>query len=252
MWTHRRILQRMGLTREWKTDKKTGLSAHYLEKQGANIHLYLIHAARIKLVVNYLPPARVILDLGGAGSPLYELGYPHAFDKMTIVDLSPEQRDPQYKEMQVSPDVPAGGEIVVRFGSMIRLDEFIDQSVDLVWAGQSIEHVSRDDGKTMCQNVFRVLKKGGSFCLDTPNRYITKIHTQPVGGGFINPDHKFEYYTDDLQSLLQESGFKIVQRLGLCHMPNSTEKFSYQDFLLGDQISTDMKNSYIQYYHCKK
>jgi DUF438 domain-containing protein len=96
------------------------------------------------------------------------------------------------------------------------------------------------------------LKKGGSFCLDTPNRYMTEIHTRPIGGGFINPDHRFEYYTDDLQSILQESGFKISQRLGLCHMPNSDEKFSYQDFLLGDQISNDMKNSYIQYYHCKK
>jgi len=229
------------------------LAEHYLEKQGMGSHLHLIHRARLQLIANYLPRADVIVDLGGAGSPLYQLGYPYPFRKMTIVDLPPDERDIQYKEIVIPPDVPdAGGVIALRYGSMIDLSDFDDDTVDLVWSGQSIEHISRDDGVRMCRNVFRILRKGGSFCLDTPNRYLTEIHTRPSGGGFINPDHKFEYYTDDLRNLLKQSGFKIKRRLGLCHMPYSKENLTYADFIFGNSISEDIENSYIQYYHCQK
>jgi SAM-dependent methyltransferase len=218
-----------------------------------NSHLYILHCARIKLIANYLPRADVIVDLGGAGSPLYQLGYPHPFKKMTIVDLPSDERDVQYREIAITPDIAIDdGEISVRYGSMVDLDDFADGSVDLVWSGQSIEHVDRDDGAKMCRNVFRILKNGGSFCLDTPNRYITELHTKPVGGGFINPDHKVEYYTEELSSLLKHAGFNIRSSLGLCHMPSAKESFFYSDFILGEPVSSDVKRSYVQYYHCTK
>src|SRR5579859_6419986 len=109
----------------WRNWQKTTLARYYLEKQGLNSHLHLIHRARIRLIVNYLPKAETIIDLGGAGSPLYQLGYTHSFKKMTIVDLPPEERDAQYKEIQISPDVPVdNGEIFVRYTNMIKLDCF--------------------------------------------------------------------------------------------------------------------------------
>lgn len=236
-----------------KTTANTPLSKHYLEKQGMNLHLYLIHCARLNLIKKYLPKADMILDLGGVHSPLYQMGYPYPFKKMIIVDLPAEQSHEIYKDKSIVSDVePEGGDVIVKFTNMIDLAEIGDASVDLVWSGQSIEHVSRKDGEKLCQNVFRVLKKGGSFCLDTPNRYLTEIHTKPVGGGFINPDHKFEYYTGDLRDLLKMCGFAIKRQLGLCHMPGSVTEFDYSEFIFNKMISRHLKQSYIQYYHCLK
>src|SRR3982074_136979 len=41
------------------------------------LHLFLLHAARIKLVCSMLPPASRIVDLGGANGTLHDLGYPY-------------------------------------------------------------------------------------------------------------------------------------------------------------------------------
>ena len=236
-----------------KKPTQTNLARHYLQKQGMNLHLYVIHLARLHLVTKHLPKADVIIDLGGANSPLYQLGYPYSFRKMTMVDLPPDERDDQYKDIVTPSDVADdGGVIAIQYGSMIDLDDFKDESVDLVWSGQSIEHISREDGEKMCRNVYRILRKGGSFCLDTPNRYLTELHTKEAGDGFINPDHKFEYYSDDLENLLKASGFRIYEKLGLCHMPNSETEFMYGDFIVGDLITKDVRHSYVQYFHCKK
>jgi predicted SAM-dependent methyltransferase len=239
----------------WQSNKqnKTNLAERHLEKQGMNIHLHMIHQARLRLVEKYLPKADVIVDLGGAGSPLYQLGYPYPFRKLTIVDLPADNRDEQYKQIVLPQEIAdAGGEISIKYGSMIDLAGFEDNSVDLVWSGQSIEHISLAEGRAMCRNVLRILRKGGSFCLDTPNRYLTEIHTRPIGGGFINPDHKHEYYTDELKNLLKDSGFRIRTELGLCHMPFSREEISYADFIFSRSISRDLRNSYIQFYRCIK
>jgi hypothetical protein len=51
----------------------------------------------------------------------------------------------------------------------------------------------------MCKAAFRVLKKGGAFCLDTPNRIVTKIHAKTADIEFIHPEHQIEYYPEDLK-----------------------------------------------------
>src|SRR5437762_12946329 len=84
---------------------------------------------------------------------------------------------------------------------MTQLDAFADESFDLVWSGQSIEHVEIDAAEKMCREAFCVLQPGGYFCLDTPNRGITSIHTHDVGGGFIHPEHKDGYRVHELRAL---------------------------------------------------
>jgi SAM-dependent methyltransferase len=239
----------------WKrtVPPKTELAKRYLEREGRNIHLHMIHRARLRLVAKYLPKADVILDLGAAGSPLYKLGYPYPFRQLTVIDLPPDLRDNQYNKI-IIPDEPGNDadQIVIRYENMIDLEGIPDNSVDLVWSGQSIEHVDLAGGGRMCKNVYRVLRKGGSFCLDTPNRYLTEIHTKPIGGGYVNPDHRHEYYTDELRRLLVDSGFRIKRSMGLCYMPFVKDEISYADFVFGSSISKDIRNSYIQYYHCTK
>jgi len=224
-----------------------------VRQQAFEDHLYLIHAARVNMVSHLLPLGDVILDLGGANCPLYKMGYPYRFKKLYLIDLPPGARHEMYKEIVVDPNCD-GGEVVIRYGDMTKLDDFSDESVDLVWSGQSIEHVSPQAGEKMCKAAFRVLKKGGAFCLDTPNRLMTEIHTRDAGCRFIHPEHCIEYYPKQLRELLEGVGFEIKHAYGVCEMPNTqaSGNFCYDDFIYGQQITNDVESGYIQYFHCVK
>jgi predicted SAM-dependent methyltransferase len=158
-----------------------------------------------------------------------------------------------YKEIVVDRNCD-GGEVVIKYGDMTELHAFADSSVDFAWSGQSIEHVPLDVGQRMCQAVYRVLKPGGAFCLDTPNRLITRIHTRDVGGGFIHPEHCIEYGPAQLRGLLEEADFVVQAVSGIYEMPSMVRggAFDYMDFLHGEQMAKKVEQSYIQYFHCVK
>lgn len=229
------------------------LSSEFLDisiKKSMSFHLYYAHHARLQLVSSHLPAAKRIVDLGGANGSIYEMGYPHKFNEIIVVDLPPDDRDPMYKDLDLRPKTTPNGKIKVHFGDMTNLSFIPDSSVDLVWSGESIEHVDEEGGKRMVREAYRILKPGGSFCLDTPNRLITQIHTS----GFIHPEHKLEYYPEQLRKILVESGFEIVEARGIREMPKTSSSgvFHYSDYVLGPSISSNVTESYMQYYHCKK
>lgn len=222
-------------------------------KWATDEHLNLIHKARSSMVSTLLPQGDIILDLGGANCPLYKMGYPHKFKKLYLIDLPPEDRCEMYKEIVVDSSV-IDGDVVVKYADMTDLDAFADESVDFVWSGQSIEHVPIEAARSMCTAAFRVLRTGGSFCLDTPNRLITRIHTQNIGGGFIHPEHCYEYEPVELRLMLAEVGFSIFASLGICEMQSTAlkSKFDYTDFFYGQDITNNINDSYIQFFHCVK
>lgn len=217
-------------------------------------HLYYNHHARLQLVSSLLPEAKKIVDLGGANGSIYEMGYPYKFEEIIVVDLPPDERDPMYKDIDLKPTKTPNGNIRVHFGDMSDLSFIADNSIDLVWSGESIEHIIEEAGKQMVHEAYRVLKPGGSFCLDTPNRLITEIHTAWSGGGFIHPEHKLEYYPAQLQKMLISSGFKIVEKRGVREMPRTaaTGQFDYTDYVTGNALPQQVESAYMQYYHCQK
>jgi SAM-dependent methyltransferase len=215
------------------------------------LHLYFIHSARLKAIRTLIPPGKVILDLGGAANPLYYLGYPHPFKQLFLIDLPMDQRFDDYKEVNL--EYEGEGKVTIHYSNMIDLSSFPDGIADLVWSGQSIEHIHEEEGEIMCSEAYRVLKKGGFFCLDTPNRKITSIHTgRPEG--MINPDHKIEYTPEELRFMVIKQGFSIVCEKGICEMPktSATGQFSYEDFILGSSISNNIDDSYIAFLVCQK
>jgi predicted SAM-dependent methyltransferase len=205
------------------------------------------------MISRLLPHGDIILDLGGANCPLYKMGYPHRFKKLYVIDLPPEARHDLYKEITIDLHCD-DGEVFIQYGDMTELDDFPDESVDLVWSGQSIEHISREAGERMCQAAFRVLKRGGAFCLDTPNRRLTEIHAKGTGLEFINPEHRIEYDPEELTQLLRKAGFEIKHSCGICDMPNTiaTGEFCYEDFLFGKQITDNPSNGYLQFQYSVK
>jgi glycosyltransferase involved in cell wall biosynthesis/predicted SAM-dependent methyltransferase len=241
---------------KWR-DSARQLYRHFdpdvVERQAMRDHLFLIHGARLELVQDWLPAGERVLDLGGANAPLHKMGYPHRFSRMTIIDLPSGARHDYYKDVVVDRSSDKG-EVVVHYCDMTYLDSFADGSIDLVWSGQSIEHVPPEAGKRMCREAYRVLRNGGAFCLDTPNRLLTAIHTNDVGGELVHPEHCIEYTPQQLRKVLEAAGFHVVESLGICEMSETvaTGKFHYADFFTGRNISENVDSSYIQYFHCVK
>ena len=231
-------------------------SSEFMERlvtRAIDAHLFFVHRAREIMIRRLLPPAESIIDLGGINAPLFGMGYKHPFRQMVIVDLPDDQRHAMYRDIRFQ--APGGrGEVSIHYCDMTSLDDFPDASFDLVWSGQSIEHVDQAAGSRMCREALRVLRPGGHFCLDTPNRGLTEIHTRDVGGGFIHPEHKKEYRAIELRELLSQAGFRIVAERGICEMPRTREtgRFHYEDFVLGNTITDDPEDGYILYVQSVK
>jgi SAM-dependent methyltransferase len=213
------------------------------------LHLLFIHGARLKLVASMLPAARRIVDLGGANGNLHEMGYPHMFDQMIVVDLPPAERCEMYRDIKMESRHTSHGPIAILYSNVTDLSRIPDSSTDLVWMGQTIEHVSEQDSHVVYREVKRILRPGGHFCLDTPNRNLTEIHAP----GWIHPEHQIEYRPEHLRRNLEDTGFRIELQLGLCEMVRTwqTKVFDYTDFFLGGGLSSNVAASYVQYYHCR-
>jgi len=219
-------------------------------EQALPLHLLFIHAARLKLTSTMLPNAETIVDLGGANGNLYDMGYPHPFRELIAVDLPNDERCEMYRGIKMENRVLSHGKISVLYSNMTDLSAIPSDSVDLVWMGQAVEHITEEESFAVYREVRRVLHPGAYFCLDTPNRNLTEVHT---GGGLIHPEHKLEYRPAHLKANLTGAGFTIVEELGLCEMVRSwhSKSFEYTDFLTGSGINTNVEGSYIQYYCCQ-
>jgi SAM-dependent methyltransferase len=202
------------------------------------------HLARLALVQNELPSAQQILDLGGASGhdpqgSLLAMGYPHPAKQIDIIDLPIEQRFFQSDAPMIEQYATAQGtQIYYHYISMTDLSMFADRTFDLVWSGQSIEHIAQAEADLLIQEVHRVLKPGGYFCLDTPNRQLTLLQ---VRQGFVHPEHKVEYVPSQLVAKLSDRGFRVIDQKAVSPMPMSyaTNRFSRLELIdaigLGDE-----------------
>ncbi|HEY3843092.1 MAG TPA: methyltransferase domain-containing protein [Acidimicrobiales bacterium] len=178
--------------------------------------LLSMHVSRSEFVAG-LPRARRILDLGGthqgfADGALVHLGYPYRFERLVVVDLPVEERDEIYQGGSAGAGVESElGPVEFAFHSMVDLRAYADESFDLVYSGQSIEHVTEADGDTVVREAFRVLAPGGWFCLDTPNGPVWRLRLAEM----MNHDHKIEYEAKALAAKLEAHGFEVTECKGL-------------------------------------
>jgi len=114
----------------------------------------------------------------------------------------------------------------------------------LVFAGESIEHVSETEAWTVCAEVFRILKPGGYFCLDTPNAALTRLQSPER---LIHPEHKREYMVHEIKGMLERTGFVISQTLGICPMPQSLRRkvFDPKELIRNIGLSQNPEEGYL-------
>ncbi|MDQ1360284.1 MAG: hypothetical protein QOJ44_661 [Acidimicrobiaceae bacterium] len=205
VWTRADIADRIRGSSEYRTMVPYGPSSFFTS----------LHASRCEFVLG-LPPARRIIDIGGGHTTdgrgaLVVLGYPYPFDELVIVDLPQESRHDLYRSEAYGDQVTAAGTVRYEYRSMADLSFAGDASVDLVYSGQSIEHVSEGEGDVALAEAFRVLETGGHLALDTPNGALCRLQQE----SFIDPDHKVEYTLDTLTDKVAAAGFEVVAARGL-------------------------------------
>lgn len=83
------------------------------------------------------------------------------------------------------------------------------ESIDTLFSGQNIEHLSSDDMASFLCEASRVLKKDGLLIIDSPNRSVTQ-HL-----GYIQPEHTLELTVDEISMLLYAAGFYIDDVRGI-------------------------------------
>ena len=142
------------------------------------------------------------------------------------------------------------GPIRYLFQSMTDFTGIEDSSVDLVYSGQTIEHISEADGDIVLAKAFKALKPGGILCLDNPNRAVTEVQQE----SYIDPKHKIEYRHDELAAKLRKIGLVILEAKGMNYAGKSLEenKFSYAEVSQNVGLYSEIAASYILSYVCQK
>ncbi len=224
---------------------------------GGENPLSKLHSARMEMVRKLLPPAKVILDMGGYSASdergaLLQFGYPYLPEKLYILDFHPD------KMMFPGPEWPKqvnyqGCEIEYVYGSMADLTCFQKNYFDLIWSGESIEHVTVEEAEKVLSEAYNLLKPGGILALDTPNRRATEVQCPDR---YIHAEHKIEYYCEDLCKLIEKHNFKIIETKGIIDLSTSIATSSmdnfYQEFVDSENLNDNPDKSYCFYISCMR
>lgn len=205
--------------------------------------------------VRSLPPARRILDLGGSSrnsivGAFVLFDYPYCFDELIIVELPSDERHEHYRDVKEGDTVPTHlGPVHYRYHSMTDLSGYEDHSVDLVYSGQTIEHVEEHEADRVLAEVRRVLRPGGFFAVDTPNGAVCRLKQDE----FIDPDHKVEYTHSQMLDKLRRSGLEVVRQHGLNYAGRSVADGRFDLFETARKwgLYDDIERCYILAYVCR-
>jgi len=160
--------------------------------------LDLIHKLRGELL-SEMPPAKVVLSVGCAGSWYFQWfneKFPHRVDRHVGFDTLPPPSD-----------LPT--EVEWHQGSMADMSTVPDSSIDLIFAGQAIEHVPVTECSSFLQHAYRILKPQGWLVMDSPNFSITGPWPFP------NPEHVIEYTPKQMRVILKTAGFHVMHCKGI-------------------------------------
>lgn len=162
-----------------------------------------LHELRTRELRKMPPGGKTVLSGGAAGGWYFKWMkdcYPSLTRHIGVEAYSPRPAD-----------LPPEGEWIANYlGNMhdVRTGE-----VDLVFAGQTVEHMWPDDLANFLCESHRVLAPDGVLVLDSPNRRLTRML------GWYHIQHTAELNVDEIKAMVTAAGFDRVEVRGvwLCY-----------------------------------
>ena len=121
-------------------------------------------------------------------------------------------------------DLPANVRWIAN--SVADMKDVPSRSVDLLFSGQNIEHLYREDLIGFLRESARVVRDGGHIVVDSPNRLITQE------AGYTHPQHTLELSIDDALTFIEAAGFKAVTVRGIWSCADGSHR--YEDITATD------------------
>jgi SAM-dependent methyltransferase len=106
-------------------------------------------------------------------------------------------------------------------GRLGDLGAVADGEIDLLFAGQVIEHMWPEDLADFLIEAHRVLRHGGTIALDSPNRTVVEAL------GWTQPQHTIELTVDEIHELLELSGFAEIDVRGILLSHEATSRRTF-------------------------
>ncbi|MCW6038302.1 methyltransferase domain-containing protein [Spirulina subsalsa FACHB-351] len=152
----------------------------------------------LKVITEFLTPQTVFLEVG-PGRCDFSREVSRYVQKVYAVDVSPELT----QDLQL----PGNVEVIISDGCTIPVPE---ESIDLIYSHQLMEHLHPDDAIAQLENIYKALKSGGLYVCITPHALsgphdISKYFDE-VATGF----HLKEYRISELTKLFHAAGFSQV------------------------------------------
>jgi SAM-dependent methyltransferase len=174
--------------------------------------------AQLALLQPFLSPNSTYVEIGCGDALLTKAVATHV-EAAFGVDVT---------ERLVETDRPNSFQFALSDGINIPLS---DNTADLVYSNQLMEHLHPEDAAAQLMEIFRILKPGGRYICVTPNR-LTGPHDISVYFGYEPKGfHLREYDHRSLARLFRQAGFKrvsaLVQAKGLrVHLPAGLAGFA--------------------------
>ncbi len=146
----------------------------------------------------FLRPDMTFLEIGPGDCSL-SLRIAKEAKKVYAVDVS--------DEVTKGLDLPQNFELAISDGCSIPVSE---NSVDVAYSHQMIEHLHPEDASEQLQNVYRILRKGGIYVCMTPNRLSGPHDTSMFFDDIATGWHLKEYTVGELYDLFRAAGFSKI------------------------------------------
>jgi len=153
-------------------------------------------AKQMRVLGRFLDRESIYLEVG-PGDCALAMHVASRTNKVYAIDVS--------AEISKTKKTPENFELIVSDGTSIPVDE---ESVDIAYSNQLMEHLHPDDATKQLKNIYHALKPGGKYICATPNRlsgpHDVSYYFDDVATGF----HLKEYTIGELRALMRSVGFR--------------------------------------------
>lgn len=154
---------------------------------------------RMGFLKHFLYPEAIYLEVGPGDCSL-AISIAQHVNKVYAVDVS--------NEVTRRSELPTNFELLISDGCSVPVPE---NSVDIAFSHQLMEHLHPDDAFEQLQNLYRALKPGGIYICVTPNRLSGPHDTSQFFDDIATGWHLKEYTVSELYKLFRQVGFSKLK-----------------------------------------